>query len=98
MTREYEDGTILFRFYRPNVRQLTLVGDFNGWNTRSMPMIAAPDGWWEYRLRLRPGTYQFKYHADGQWFTDYAAFGVERGPYGWNSVITVQNSPLTVAA
>jgi len=90
MTRELADGTIEFRFYRPGVCQLCLAGDFNGWNTRSMPMIGEPNGWWVYRLRLAPGTYQFRYYGDGQWYTDYAAFGVERGPFGWNSVITVR--------
>ena len=98
MTRELPDHTIEFRFYRPGVTQLTLVGDFNGWNTRSMPMTAGADGWWEYRLSLAPGTYRFKYQGDGQWFTDYAAFGVESGPFGWNSVITARGVSRTVAA
>lgn len=92
MTRELPDGTVEFRFFRPNVAQLSLAGDFNGWNTRSMAMTAEPGGWWVYRLRLAPGTYQFRYFGDGQWFTDYAAFGLERTPLGWNSVITVRTS------
>lgn len=98
MTREHDDGTVIFRFYRPNVSRMSLVGDFNDWDPEAMPMAAAPDGWWEFRLRLAPGTYQFKYHGDGQWFTDFAAFGVERGPYGWNSVLTVHDTRLTAAA
>lgn len=87
MTRELPDGTTEFRFFRPQVSQLSLVGDFNGWSTRSMPMSREADGWWVFRLRLAPGTYQFRYFGDGQWYTDYAAFGLERGPFGWNSVI-----------
>ena len=89
MTRQHADGTTEFRFFRPRAGHVTLAGEFNGWDPRSLPMTAHDDGWWSYRLRLAPGAYQLKYHADGQWFTDYAAFGLERGPFDWNSVVHV---------
>ena len=41
------------------------------------------------RIRLAPGCYQFRYRGDNQWYTDYAAFGVEQTPYGLNSVLKV---------
>jgi len=67
MVERLPDGTIEFRFFRPKAHQVTLVGDFNGWDERSMPMIPRSGGWWIYRPRLAPGTYEFKYLADGQW-------------------------------
>lgn len=90
MTRELSDGTIEFRYYRPGLTFLNLAGDFNNWRHANTPMLPGANGWWSCRLRLRPGTYRFRYFGDGQWFTDYAAFGVEAGPLGWNSVLEVR--------
>lgn len=69
--------------------QVFLAGTFNGWNVRGAPMQPTGDGWWRAVLRLPDGEYQFRYIADGQWFTDYAANGVERGKFDWNSVLVV---------
>lgn len=94
MIFQHEDGAVEFRFYRPGVQSVALAGDFNGWQETCFPMRPDGEGWWTYRLHLAPGTYQFKYHVDGEWFLDYAAFGLERGPFGWNSVVQV-DQPLT---
>ena len=40
-------------------------------------------------INLPPGSYRFRYWADGQWFCDYAAFGVEPGPFGLDSVVRI---------
>lgn len=93
MVTQLPDGTVEFRFYRPGARQVTLAGEFNGWHKSSLPMHPDGDGWWRYRLRLAPGCYQFRYVADDQWHTDYAAFGVEPGPFGLNSVVKVESPP-----
>ena len=89
MVTQSPDGMMEFFFYRPEARQVSISGDFNGWQNCFL-MNKQSDGWWKCRLRLSPGTYQFRYCADGQWFADYAAFGLERGPYGWNSVVKVE--------
>lgn len=89
MTRELPGGEVEFLFYRPGVSQMYLAGDFNGWNSRDLPMTPFHEGWWKCRLRLDPGSYRFRYYTGEQWFTDYAAFGVEPGPFGWNSVVHV---------
>ncbi len=98
MTQERADGTIEFRFYRPHVSQLYLVGDFNAWHMRNVPLLPDASGWWVCRLRLTPGTHRFRYYGDGQWFTDYAAFGLEPGPFGWNSVIEIRGDSSRSAA
>ncbi len=89
MTTQYPDGTIEFRFYRPNVDRVTLVGDFNGWDQHVTEMRPESGGWWACELRLPPGNYLFRYRAGGNWFLDYESFGLERGPLGWNSVLCV---------
>jgi len=41
-------------------------------------------------LRLPPGTYEFRYVAEGRWYTDYAAFGVAPNAFGgFNGVVRV---------
>ena len=89
MVSPLNGGTVKFRFYRPDASYVSVAGDFNGWTPHAMAMERDNDGWWNYELRLAPGTYQFRYVADGQWYTDYAAFGLEHGPFGWNSVVKV---------
>ena len=89
MVFQEADGTVQFSFLRPHAELVAVSGDFNGWHKTSMPMSRDRDGWWRIRFRMAPGTYQFRYLSDGQWFTDYAAFGLERGPFGWNSVLKV---------
>jgi len=98
MVTQLPDGTVEFRFYRPGARHVTLAGDFNGWNKTSLPMHLGKDGWWRYAIRLAPGCYQFRYVADGEWHTDYAAFGLEHGPFSLNSVVKVEPAPGTRTA
>ena len=52
-------------------------------------MRPAAGGYWLARLRLPAGEFKFRYCADDVWFTDYAAFGVEPGRFGLDSVVRV---------
>jgi 1,4-alpha-glucan branching enzyme len=84
------DGTkVCFKFYRPTAQNVHVVGDFNLWRDGELPMRREADGYWGALLYLPPGDYKFRYRADGQWFTDYAAFGIEYGPFGADGVIRV---------
>ncbi len=94
MVTQTNNGIVTFEFYRPNVERMAIAGDFNGWQ-HSFQMTRGRDGWWRSQIELAPGTYRFRYMGDGQWFTDYAAFGVEPGPFGWNSVLIVEPRQTT---
>jgi 1,4-alpha-glucan branching enzyme len=95
MTNQRTNREMEFRFFRPAASRVFLVGDFNGWSTSATPMRRAEGGWWVCRLHLVPGVYQFKYLADGQWYLDYGAFGLERGPLGtWNSVAWIARQAI----
>jgi 1,4-alpha-glucan branching enzyme len=91
------EGFVEFRFFRPDAQQVHLTGDFNEWDHAQTPMARDGEGYWQVHLALPPGEFKFRYYADGQWFTDFAAFGVEPGPYGPDSVVRVPHPPLTVA-
>lgn len=69
------DGGILFRYYAPSARQVTLAGGFNNWGGtqgggRYDPAIDPMrdddgDGVWETVVPLPPGRYQYKFVIDG---------------------------------
>ena len=61
-------------------------------------MTRGLDGWWRCRLRIAPGCYHFRYLSDGEWFMDYAAFGLDYGPFGLNSVVNVESPRAGAAA
>lgn len=89
MTSILPGGFVEFRFFRPQASQVYVAGTFNRWNVNASPMHNDGDGWWRIALPLEEGEYQFRYVADGQWFTDFAANGVEHSRHALNSVLVV---------
>lgn len=100
MVTLHTDGHTEFRFYRPDANRVFLSGDFNGWRSNQLDMVRRDSGYWVLRLPLPAGDYRFRYVADGQWYTDYSAFGVEPSRFGLNSVVHVPSleSPAAMAA
>ena len=92
-----EDGYAEFRFFRPNVSNVFLAGDFNDWRTGQLQMVRQDDGYWVLKVPLAAGDYRFRYIADGAWYTDFAAFGVEPGRFGLDSLLRVPEPTLTLA-
>ena len=80
-----------FSFFRPNARHVFLAGEFNQWRQRELPMLRGEAGYWTARLRLPAGEFRFRYCADGEWFADFAAFGVEPGRFGLDSIVRITN-------
>ena len=92
------DGQTEFRFFRPYAERVFLSGDFNEWRSDQLDMIRQSDGYWVLRLSLPAGDYRFRYVADGRWYTDFSAFGIEPGQFGPNSVVLVPTPPARKAA
>lgn len=101
-----ENGWVEFSFFRPQAKQVHLAGDFNHWRQTELPMTRLDGGYWMAKMRLPTGEFKFRYCADGEWFTDFAAFGVEPGRFGMDSIVRVpqqtlrmvQNSEVTAEA
>jgi hypothetical protein len=71
-----ENGTVQVEFAlrldRP-VREVALVGDFEGahWDPGVYRMEPDAEGVWRIRLELSPGrSYEFRYLIEGAWYTD----------------------------
>jgi len=72
------------------IRRAFLVGDFNGWDNAADPMQLVADGSFRTTKRLAPGRYEYKFYADGIFWSDAEAEGQVLNPFGTlNSVITV---------
>ena len=82
-------GSVEFRFFRRGVESVSVVGTFNQWQDGATPMQNLGGGWWRAELDLADGLHQFRYLADGQWFTDFAAHGVEHSKWGINSLLVL---------
>lgn len=92
-----EGNKVVFRFFRPHAKRVYIVGDFNKWRENELAMTCDETGYWQAVLYLSEGDYRFRYCADNSWYTDYAAFGIEYGPFGADGIIRVEKKlPATV--
>jgi 1,4-alpha-glucan branching enzyme len=105
MTRVSKTGQVEFRFFRPGARVVKVAGEFTQWDGEPLLMRPEGDGWWSAVAAIGAGEYRFRYIADGKWYTDFAANGVEATRFGWNSVLVVpdrasdeQNNPAKLVA
>jgi 1,4-alpha-glucan branching enzyme len=85
-----------FKFFRPQAGRVHLAGDFNNWRVNELPMVRDESGYWFARMHLPAGEFKFRYLADGEWYTDYAAFGVEPGRFGMDSILRVPKTSFRV--
>ncbi|PKO21603.1 MAG: glycoside hydrolase [Chloroflexi bacterium HGW-Chloroflexi-1] len=76
---------------------LALVGDFNDWDQTATLMKRRKDGSWARNLRLDPGTYRFRFLADGvTWHNAWDADRYEpSGMGGDNSVVEIEAQQAT---
>ena len=92
MTSIGEDGRVEFWFFRRDVSDVRVVGDFAAPPDGGFSMQGSPDGWWRATVALAAGDYRFRYVADGEPFPDYASNGIEVTKAGVTSVLTVPES------
>jgi len=62
----------------PEVENVTLVGDFNGWDPAATPMRQTPDGRWMATLDLHHGHHRYLFLVDGTPTLDPNGSGVTR--------------------
>jgi 1,4-alpha-glucan branching enzyme len=57
--------TIYFRLEAPQAKQVSVVGDFNGWDVQKHGLHTTPGGVWECQVPLPPGRYGYRFMVDG---------------------------------
>lgn len=75
--------SVTFELPGVEAANVAVVGDFNQWDPANGAMKRRKDGVWTKAVRLAPGTYRFRYLADGEhWHNDPAADGYEPSEFG----------------
>jgi 1,4-alpha-glucan branching enzyme len=78
-------------FDLPEAREVYVAGDFNSWDTQSLPMKKTKEGVWKAKLTLPSGRYEYKLFADGSWVEDIPTTERVSNPFGTqNFVIRVE--------
>jgi hypothetical protein len=82
---------VQFVFVAPGASRVTLVGDFNGWDTDATPMQKGAPGIWSVSLPLPVGRHHYAFVVDDeQWAADPAAPQAVADDFGTpSSVVTV---------
>lgn len=62
--------SIAFAFSAPAARHVSLAGDFNQWDPKTMPMRKGTDSVWHLSVALKPGRHEYRFVADGVWQDD----------------------------
>ena len=78
-----------FSLSRPQARTVGVAGTFNNWDSKRHPMQKEGSRW-KATILLAPGRYEYRFVADGQWFSDPNAKDSNQNPFGsTNSVLVV---------
>jgi len=81
---------IEFRFHAPDAKSVSVAGSFNSWDPVRLPLRRLDNGDWRGDLKLAPGRYEYRFVADGKWFTDPGAKEAVPNPFGTrNSVLVI---------
>jgi len=68
------DSTVKFVFVAPQAGKVSVVGDFNGWDSTKTPMVRAQhSGVWTVELPLSAGRHLYSFVVDGAWSADPSA-------------------------
>lgn len=86
---------VVFEYFDPSARVVTLVGDFNRWDPNLKPLKRDAGGLWKVTIRLEPGTYQYKFVVNGErWEEDPLNLHRVMNEHGtFNSVRKVGSGP-----
>jgi 1,4-alpha-glucan branching enzyme len=66
----------------PQAQSVSLVGDFNQWDSQAHPMQRQPDGGWLLQVELRHGHHRYAFLVDGHLTLDPRGQGVTRNDRG----------------
>ena len=61
---------VAFELVAPTANSVALAGDFTGWDARPINLTKQKGGAWKATVRLKPGTYEYRFIVDGQWTDD----------------------------
>ncbi len=84
---------LIFYYQDDQASEVSLAGDFNGWNPQSLPMKKNQNGVWRVELkRLPPGRYGYKFLVDGNRWVEDPSNGLKEPDHhgGLNAVLELE--------
>ena len=75
---KFTQPKIKFEYSASEAKEVSLVGNFNQWNSQANPMKKDKKGIWKVTLSLEPGRYEYRFIADGNWENDPHVLAVSR--------------------
>lgn len=88
---EPEKKKVEFTVYAPGANYVFLAGEFNHWDTQSLPMKRGKDGAWKTEVKLPPGRYEYKLLADNAWVEDLPGVEAVPNPFGTRNFVASIN-------
>lgn len=73
---------VVFERYSPNSGAVDLVGSFNDWKLGKNSLKRDKNGVWSTKLKLKPGSYEYKYVYDGMSYEPDPDRQQVPGPFG----------------
>lgn len=64
------NDVVTFTYFAPSAAYVSVAGNFNHWNPKSMPMHKDEDGVWRLNVILEPGPCDYQFFVDGVWHDD----------------------------
>jgi hypothetical protein len=80
---------VKFERYSPASGTVDLVGTFNEWKVGKHSLKRGKDGTWSVKLKLLPGTYEYKFVYDGEFYEPDPEREQIQGPFGTNNLLVV---------
>ncbi len=97
-TKSTQTGYVRVNFELPAclwADHIFVVGEFNDWNKKSLPMTQDRNGVWHLALDLPAGrSYEFRYLVDDRWLTDNHADAVVPNDFGSQNSIVHTKLPV----
>lgn len=59
-----------FSLFAPDAKKVCLAGSFNEWNKAKTRLKKDSKGTWKASVELKPGSYEYKFVVDGNWWND----------------------------
>lgn len=84
---------VILTINAPEAKEVYLVGDFNGWQQDNSSRMKRENGIWRKNLKLKSGSYHYRFIVDGSWIEDHNNPKKVTNPFGqMNSLLEVSGS------
>ena len=82
-----KEQLVRFVFTAPQAKRVSVAGSFNNWTTGAFTLQKDLAGVWRGGLRLKRGTYQYRYYVDGKWANDPSAKKTVNNEFGSKNTV-----------